>query len=53
MDFSRIAYRISTFGRRLFRPTICRFCNGPLDADDLRCVLMCERCCREERDVTK
>lgn len=51
MDYQWIAYRVSTFCRRLFWPTLCRYCDGPLDAEDIRCVLMCDRCCREERDV--
>jgi len=50
----RFSWHLFMFGLRwvqLLWPNRCRYCHGPLDAEDLRCILMCEACCRAGRDL--
>jgi hypothetical protein len=48
---SRHLYKLQLLWLRLLWPHRCRYCHGPLDAEDLRCILMCEACCRAGRDL--
>ncbi len=36
---------------RLLRGATCRFGGGPLDAADIACIAMCDRCCNATLDV--
>lgn len=44
-------FRLATALHRLLHGATCRFCGGPLDAADIVCIAMCDRCCRHALDV--